>query len=78
MLSVYLIAALALVFIHFSVPLVYYYYLKSKWLNKQSIQNMDSNTSISNHSKHREPMDKGDCLGEAGEELAITLRDPIS
>jgi len=23
-------------------------------------------------------MGKGDCLGEAGEELAITLRDPIS
>ena len=34
MLSTYLIAALALVFIHFSVPLIYYYYLKSRWLNK--------------------------------------------
>jgi biofilm PGA synthesis N-glycosyltransferase PgaC len=34
MLSIYLITALALVFIHFSVPLVYYYYLKSRWLKK--------------------------------------------
>jgi cellulose synthase/poly-beta-1,6-N-acetylglucosamine synthase-like glycosyltransferase len=35
MLSTYLIAALALVFIHFSVPLIYYYYyLKSRWLNR--------------------------------------------
>jgi hypothetical protein len=37
-----------------------------------------SNTDIPNHSKHKEPVDKGNCLGEAGEELAITLRDPIS
>jgi biofilm PGA synthesis N-glycosyltransferase PgaC len=32
--SIYLIVALALAFIHFSVPLVYYYHLKSRWLNK--------------------------------------------
>jgi biofilm PGA synthesis N-glycosyltransferase PgaC len=34
MLSTYLIAALALVFIHFSIPLAYYYYLRFRWFNK--------------------------------------------
>jgi len=29
-----LLIALALAFTHFAVPLAYYYYLKTKWLNK--------------------------------------------